>query len=202
MKSWPHNVVPGLSKIKGERWAVAPDCPMYAVSTEGRVVRLPRLTRQMSRHGTVMERRLPGMVATLLNGNPRLITARLDPEPGKRRYLRIDLGRQVLAAFVRPGQPDEIARRKNSVTSDCRLANLEWTGDMQDRLVERFLAGENNCHEAVDMEHAAIRLGVSASWLGRALTRERRRLGIRAPAVRGPREVAAALRSQRENLAA
>lgn len=191
--TWPHEVVPRLEVIPGERWAIAPDCPMYAVSSEGRVVRLPRVVQQMSRHGTMMERRIPGELMVMCSDNPRLIAERIKPG----RYKRIDLGRQVLAAFVRPGRRDEVARRKNRITGDCRLDNLEWTTDRQDDLVARFLAGDAGCHETADMEHAAIRLGVSPSWLGRALTRERRRLGVQAPAVRRPKAVAAALAAQR-----
>lgn len=200
-KTWPHNLVPGLTVIPGERWAPAPDCPDCAVSTEGRAVRLPRVIRQKSRFGTMMDMHLPGRVMRLLRANPRLIIRRRDRD-GHRGYDLVDFGRQVLAAFVRPPRGSELARRLNGILPDCRLANLRWTSDVKALLLERFLANDKDCQAGMDIEHAAIRLGVSRSSLCRVLDAERDRHGLPKPWPAGPARVAAMIHAARAGLAA
>lgn len=163
----------GVTVAEGEIWAPAPDAPWYLVSTEGRAFRLPRNVVQPTRHGGMCERHLQSHIVEVFGDNPRLISADLGTH-----YARVDLARQILAAFVRPPRGREVAVRRNGVRWDCRLANLVWSGDRHADLLARFLAGDNGCHDAVDLEHAAIRLGVHRSVLGRVLTNERRCLGV------------------------
>lgn len=173
----------------GERWAPVRDCPGFLVSTEGRAFRMAHTVIQRSRYGQMIEVNYPARLLTLDHRNPRL---RLRRREKARAYDYEDLGRQVLSAFVRAPQPGDRAMRRNQILWDCRLENLYWSGD-QPSLLERFLANEADCLDGHDLEHAAIRLGVSGTALGKALHTERERLGVGftvASRARGPRKVA------------
>ena len=100
-RRWPHSLVPGLTVVAGERWAEVPGCPGFAVSTEGRAVRLPGKLPQRSRWGGTFERSLPGSLTHILEDRPRI--------GHKANGSRMDLGRAVLTAFVRPPSGRELA---------------------------------------------------------------------------------------------
>lgn len=187
----------GVVSQPGERWAPAPEAAGYLVSTEGRAVRLPQVVTQESRHGTMMTRRLAGYLVTLLAKHPRLISGSAAQRVDE--YARVDLGRQVLGAFVRVGRPRELAIRKNGVLFDCRLENLVWSGDRTRRMLDAFLAGEEGCLDTLNLEHAALYLDVSRSVLCKALTDERRRLGIKASSgTKSPAAIAAVIVAARD----
>src|SRR5690606_25912107 len=88
--------------------------------------------------------------------------------------------------------------RRNGIGWDCRLDNLVWSGDRHADLLTRFLSGADGCHDVVDFEHAAIRLGVDRSVLGKVLTWERKRLGVVARSgPKRPAEIAAEMMAAR-----
>lgn len=187
----------GIAALPGERWAAAPDSPHHVVSTEGRAFRLPRVIVQETRYGGTCTRHLKGHLVDVMGENPRLLT-----ENRGTYHARADLGRQVLAAFVRPPVGDEVAIRRNGVGWDCRLANLVWSSDRHAELLERFLAGADGCHATHDLEHAAIRLGIDRSVLGKVLTVERRRLSYAArPGPKKPADIAAEIIEARKQAA-
>lgn len=180
----------GVKRLRGERWAPVPKLPGYLVSTEGRAFRLAATVRQRSRYGTLVPTHHAARLLSLQHRNPRLRVRR--PRKADRKYLYVDLGRSVLTTFVRAPRPGERAMRRNEVLWDCRLENLHWSGDVTP-LIERFLANESNCWDGRDLEHSAYILRRSNTALTRALTNERRRLGIPyavSSKIRGPRRVA------------
>jgi hypothetical protein len=187
-------LVPGLEPRKGERWRLAPAAPRVVVSTHGRAAVLPTTVRQRAASGRESERRLRGRLLAADTDFPKVVVGR--SEGGS--YNRVDLARSVLGAFVREPRGRELALRLNGVHSDCRLENLLWSGDRTAALLDRFLADEEGCLDAYDLELAALRLGVSRSVLCMALKLERARLGVQVkPGPKSPRQVAEALRQAR-----
>ena len=184
-KPWPHCDVPGLTTIKGERWAKVPGLPEYVVSTEGRAVRLPHTVTSKNRYGRTHLRRHPGILCTIFEDRPRI---------GHVARKRVDLGRAVLAAFVRDPEPGELAIRLNAVAWDCRLVNLVWSHDRRRELIRRFLDNDRGCLDAHTMDHAADLLQVSRQTLTAAMTAERRRLGRKANYAHSLRKIAETLR--------
>lgn len=176
----------GVEWITNERWLPAPNAPGAYISTEGRAFRPAHTVMQDNGFGTVAPRTLPaGLIGMTTSGPPRL---RVRVKCGA--WTTIGLAHEVLSAFVRPRRPwREVAFHLDGNEYNCRLSNLMWSGDRTAQMVDRFLGGEADCLSAYDLEHAAIRLGVSHSVLYKALSEERRRLGIKATP--GPKPVAA-----------
>lgn len=121
-----------------QRWLPVVDYEgLYEVSDQGRVRSLPRTIRQMSRWGTMMDRRVRGCLLKPCHSGSGLYFVVSLARDGVETSARIS--RIVLTAFVGPvPSPEHQSAHGNGNRLDNRLINLRWatpaenTGDRVD----------------------------------------------------------------------